>query len=64
MKHFLLGGALGALAGFSLAAGILYPAPAPAPADTASWVQPYGGCKEAADYPDSVGAKECKAHGY
>jgi len=62
MKHFLLGGALGALAGFSLAAGLIHPAPAPA--DTASWVQPYGGCKEAGLYPDSVGAKECKALGY
>lgn len=30
---------------------------------TATWHQPYGGCKEASSYPDSVGYAECKAHG-
>lgn len=52
MKHFLLGGALGALAGFSLAAGLIHPAPVAAS-------EPYGGCKEAIDYPGTKGAREC-----
>ena len=28
------------------------------------WHQPYGGCKEALPYPDSVGYSECQEHGY
>jgi hypothetical protein len=27
------------------------------------WREPYGGCKEAAQYPDTRGYRECLAHG-
>ena len=32
-------------------------------ADSITWHQPYGGCKEASLYPGSQGYAECKAHG-
>ena len=60
MKRVLLGAALGSLAGFAVAAGSIHPAPAPAPV---AWQEPYGGCKEAADYPGTPGWQECKDHG-
>ena len=33
-------------------------------ADAAEWQQPYGGCAEAWQAPQSAGAEECRAHGW
>ena len=27
------------------------------------WHEPYGGCKEASSYPNSIGYQECRQHG-
>src|SRR5262245_34460579 len=33
-------------------------------AHATTWTQPYGGCQEAWQAPYSVGARECRAHGW
>lgn len=57
---------LGGLIGWWLSprgeAPAFHPAPA-APAPTAEWHEPYGGCKEAARYPGTRGWRECRDHG-
>ena len=53
----MIGALVALIVGFGGAAGFLN-----LPADP-GWQEPYGGCKEAYLYPDSVGAAECRAHG-
>src|SRR5262245_2631452 len=64
----LAGLAVAALA-VAACAGVLATSNDPAsgtvqPTEQAGWVQPYGGCKEAHDAPQSKGADDCRDHGW
>lgn len=64
---FVLGLVGGVVLGwtFILAAAPAYSAPDPVVStSSSSWSQPYGGCAEAHAYPKSIGAAECRAHGW
>lgn len=56
---FILGIIGGVVLGWTV---VLYSAPAYA-ADS-SWTQPYGGCDEAWQAPQSTGAQDCRDHGW
>jgi hypothetical protein len=34
------------------------------PTLSGAWHQPYGGCKEAYNYPGTPGYRQCRAHGF
>jgi len=54
VKGLALGASLGTLVGFALAAGLIQPVQ-----PVATHREPYGGCKEAIDYPGTQGSREC-----